>query len=144
MHPATLPRYFRATLFTVLAVAAIPVAFLAFAYIDYRSPSWDPEGDSGAVQGFMVIFLAAVLATTYTAVAFPAVARVLHRRQRLAIGPFLKALAIWLFAASLFAAIAASLMVGGLSLTLPLALILFSLASVLTLPFTPLWLWLAR
>ena len=144
MQVTTAPKYVRATVFTSLAVATLPTAFLVLAYMDYLSPNWDPVGDSGAVQGFMVIFLAAAMAVGYAATAFPAAARRLFRVQKLRVGTLLGLLAAWLIVASLVFATAASLLVGGLSLLVPLAVIFFVAASVLCLPFTPLWLWLAK
>lgn len=138
------PRYLRATLATVLAVAVLPVTFLVFAYLDYQSPNWDPDGDSGAVQGFMVIFLATLLVISYVATAFPAAARRLHRLQKLRAGPFVRVLAVWLIFASAILATAVSLLVGGLLLVVPLTFILFCLGAVLCLPFGPFWLWLAK
>jgi hypothetical protein len=144
MRTAAAPRYTRATAGTMLAVATLPTAFLVLAYMDYRSSNWDPQGDSGAVQGFMVIFLAAVMSIGYVAVAFPAAARRLHRLEKLRVASLVGLLAAWLIVASLVFATAASLLVGGLTLIFPLAVILYVAASMLSLPFAPLWLWLAK
>lgn len=144
MEPSSPLRYVKATLLTALAAAMLPVGFLLLAYLDYRSPQWDPEGDSGAVQGFMIIALATSLSIAYVLVAFPVAARSLHKASQLRPGSFSKLLALWLGALSLVVAAAVSLQLGGLSLWLPLALILFVAAALLTMPFTPLWLWLAR
>jgi hypothetical protein len=145
MHLTSIsPRYLRATLLTVAAVAVLPTSFLVLAYIDYRSPNWDPEGDSGAVQGYMLIFLVTILATSFTAVSFPAAANRLHRRQSLRPAQFFKVLSVWLGIASVLFAVVVSLLIGGLSFILSLSVLLFVLASVLVLPFSPLWLWLAK
>lgn len=144
MSTASTLRYVKATALTVAAVAAIPVAFLVLAYLDYQSPNWDPEGDSGAVQGYMVMALATAMAVGYVAVAFPAVARRLQKTQELRARKFIAALAVWLLAASLIAATGASLLVGGMSLVAPLGALLFVMGSVLCLPFAPLWIRLAK
>lgn len=144
MPPYFPPRYFRATVLTALAVAMLPVNVLVFGYLDYQSPNWDPVGDSGAAQGFMVLFLATLLAVCYVATAFPAAARRLHRLQKLSAGSFVKVLSVWLIVASALLSTVASLLVGGLWLVVPLTLILFSLGALLVLPFCPFWLWLAK
>lgn len=142
-HSST-PRYFRATLATVLAVAVLPVTFLVFAYLDYQSPNWDPYDDSGAVQGLMTIFLAALLAIGYAAAVFPAAARRLHQLHNLRAGPFVKVLALWLVVASALVATVCALLVGDLSLAVPLTFMLFFLSAALCLPFFHFWLWLAK
>jgi hypothetical protein len=142
-HPSR-PRYVKATLLTALAAALLPVGFLVLAYFEYKSPQWDPEGDSGAVQGFMVIALATTLSILYVLVAFPVAANTLRKASKLRGTSFGKLLAMWLGGISLVVAAAVSLQLGGLSLWLPLALVLFLISALLTMPFMPLWLWLAR
>lgn len=144
IQPESTPHYLRATLATVVGVAIVPITFLAFAYLDYQSPNWDPDGDSGAVQGFMIIFLAALLAISYAATAFPVAARRLHRLKKLRAVPFIRQLAAWLLLASALLAMAGSLLVGSLALMLPLTVILFFLVAALCLPFGLFWLWLAK
>lgn len=144
MQPITSLRYVRATLITVCAVALVPAVFLGIAYSDYRSPNWDPVDDSGAVQGFMFIAAAAALSIAYSGIAFPLAARWLHARGRFTGANFIITHAVWLAFASLLAAAGTSLLLGEISVLLPFALLLFGLSAMLSLPFTALWLWLAK
>jgi len=138
------PRYLRATLITALAVATLPGGFLFFAFVDSLSPRWDPDGDSGAIQGFISIFLATLMAIGYTMVAFPTVAHRLDRRKKLRLGPFVVVLISWLLVTSFLVAIAMSWQLGALSLAVRLAFVLFATGTVFCLPFAPLWLYLAK
>lgn len=144
MRAAARPRYLKATAWTAVAVALIPAVLLTLAYIDFQSPQWDPKSDSGAVQGFMIIFLAAAVAVMYVVVAFPAAARILYKRGRLGPGAFSKLLAVWLAATSMVVGGAVSLLLGDLGGWIPLALIMFVMAAVLTMPFMYLWLRLSQ
>jgi hypothetical protein len=137
------PRYVKATLLTALAAALLPASRLVLAYLDYTSPQWDPQADSDAVQGFMISALATSLALLHILVAFPVAGRRLHQARHLGPAPFIKLVALWLVALCFVVAGAISLQVGGLSFWLPLALVLFCTAALLTLPFTRLWLWLS-
>ncbi|MCZ2498112.1 hypothetical protein GN316_15205 [Xylophilus sp. Kf1] len=140
-HPR--PRYIRATFFTLISISLLPLSFLAFAYHEYKSPNWDPNGDSGAIQGFVYILVATLIFVCYATVAFPAVACRLHRRQNLRARPFLAALAGWLFGISVIFAVAFSIYAESFFPFVPLTLILFSLGAVICLPFGFMWIRLA-
>lgn len=84
------PRYFRASVITTAAVAALPALVFAWGLWSFMSPDWDTD-DSGAAQGFVFFTVSSLLAVTTSAIVFPVVAAMLRRRGRLS---FMR-LALW-------------------------------------------------
>jgi len=137
------PRYVRATLGTSVAIALLPGLLLWSGYTDYHSPGWDPNSDSGAVQGFVFFGIAAAMAFAFALVAFPAAAKFLHTRGRLLRFHFFKLLVAWLAALSVVLGLAVGGMLGSFVMFFPVSLMFFFIASLLVLPFAALWLRLA-
>jgi hypothetical protein len=137
-------RYFRATLITVAAVAAVPACFFAIAYADFLSSSWDPSSDSGAIHGYFFIALAAAVACTFSATAFPLGAYYLQARGTYSRSMLFRVLAFSLFIVSFATSLLAALAWNSLALVVPMASIIFPVTALLTLPFTGLWFTLAR
>ncbi|WPB55379.1 hypothetical protein [Xylophilus sp. GOD-11R] len=141
----TSQRYLKATILTSLAICLMPLSLSASIYHEINSPNWDPNGDSGAIQGFAACFIAAVFGVLYAAIAFPVLASRLHRRHELRACAFISTLADWLFIASFIAATGICFYAGdGWILCVPIALGLFAIAAAVCLPFAPLWMWLAK
>lgn len=138
------PRYLRASTLTACFALALPVTFLVLAYLDFASPSWNPQEDSGAIQGYMFIGLVTALIAGFVSAVFPAVGAHLHRKGKLNITSLVKVLAIVLACASFALALAASLASDGLGDVLLLAVLVFSMSAPFLLPLAPLWLWLAQ
>ena len=144
MQPLPSLRYLRATSITVLAVAVVPLLFLAIALFDFSSPDWDSSGDSGVAQGLLVSCVAAALATSFAAVAFPTAAYYLHSRGRYSGTNLFWFLAVLLAVFSFVTALVVSQFLGSLHGFVRLWPILFVVAGALTLPFVWLWTRLAR
>ncbi len=150
-HSELTMRYVRATIITAVSVALIPAVFFAAAYWAVMSPDWDPNGDSGAAQGFGLFALAAFIAVASAVVVFPFVARFLIHRQRLtSLRFFLYSVGCFAIGSALLAAATAPLL--GYSLTkvsgwdhvaTVFAMLLVGVTA-LAGPFCPLWLWLAQ
>ena len=139
------PRYLRATATTVAAVAVVPSLLLGSAFLEFGSPAWDSSGDSGATQGLVASCIAAVLATSFAAFAFPSAAYYLYSRGRYSDTRLFWLLAVSLSAFSFIAALLASQFLGGSLRQLAfLWAIFFFMAAALTLPFSWLWARLAR
>lgn len=134
------PRYLRATLITAIAMALLPALFLWSSYTDYVSSDWGPTDDSGAVQGFIFIGISCILVVGFSSAAYPMAAHLLHARRELTALRFVKVLTIWL--ATLSGVIGFSL--GAFSSFFSIGLMFFVIASSLVLPFSVLWLRLAR
>jgi hypothetical protein len=131
---STSPRYLRATLWTTLAVAVTPAVPCALSW-----PYWD-------VPSMVFYAVVVVAALAYAAVAFPAAARHLHRRQRLNGRSFAITLATWLVVVSVAFTAVVAVLTSNLSPSFMLLLpfLMVAAISLLTLPFEPLWLRLAR
>jgi hypothetical protein len=137
-------KYFRATALTVIATTLIPLLLMYSAYEDYLSPDWDPNGDSGVVQGFFIFFIAAATAVLFSAIAFPAAASVLQRQGRFSQAHFFRLLRVWLAILSFIVALIGAWFSGSLLIVIPLSVLLFCIVTLLTFPFAHLWLWLAK
>ncbi|MGA0572873.1 hypothetical protein ACO2Q9_19325 [Variovorax sp. VNK109] len=144
MQSVETPRYVRATLLTTLAVVALPLVFFSAAYWDYQSAAWDPTDDSGAVQGYAVLFFIAALAVLYVALAFPIVGLALHRANRLVAEPFIRSLGKLLAAISVLAGIILAVAFGDFRIAIPAAFLICYAVAILSWPFAHLWLWIAR
>lgn len=141
--PRQFVRYARATALTVVAVAAIPGSFLWFSYEAMSSPDWDPNGDSGAIQGFLAFSIAAAIAILYAGAAFPSAALLLTWQGRFAKPEFLRVLRVWLAALSIVVALAIGA-ISSLVMFVPVSLLLYCIVMVLAFPFAHLWYWLAK
>ncbi|MCW5604031.1 MAG: hypothetical protein KIT18_05745 [Burkholderiales bacterium] len=143
-------RYVRATVLTALAVATVPAAFFAIALWEFHSPAWDPTDDSGAVQGFALLGVAAAVAVGGSATVFPLVGRFLLKAGSLTTIKFLTYSAACLVLIALAISVATVPLLG-LSLErfatlvhiLTVSAILVTVAAALALPFCWLWLRLA-
>ena len=142
-QPRLMLRYVRATALTVVAVAILPAAFLGLGYEAMHSPDWDPNGDSGAVQGFLLFFVFAVIAVLYAGAAFPSAAALLNNQGRFSKPEFLRLLRIWLAVLSLFLALAVGA-ASSLVMLVPIGLLLYCVVTLLALPFAHLWFRLAK
>jgi hypothetical protein len=137
------PRYLRATLLTVAVVSILPVVLLAAGLHAYHSPDWDPQGDSGAVQGLALFGFIAAAAIAFTASVFPAAGAVIWKQGRFRTSDFYKILSAWLAALALVGGLAISLLSGSLLMAFPLILLIFFLVALFSFPFAKLWMWLA-
>lgn len=135
--------YIRATVCTVVAVAIIPLVFVGLGYESMHSPDWDPNGDSGAVQGFVFISLACALAVFFACTAFPLAAARLKKQGRFVKSEFLKLLRIWLAIVSALLGLSLGAM-GSLIMFIPISLLCYCIVSLLALPFAHLWYKLAN
>jgi hypothetical protein len=142
--PSQRSKYARATVLTVAATALVPSLFMYLAYDAYRSPNWDPSGDSGAVQGFFIIFIAFTIAIAFTAAAFPAAAAVLQRQGRFTKSHFFRLLRVWLAILSVIVALVGAWDSGSLFMAIPFGIMLFCFVAILAFPFAHLWLRLAK
>jgi hypothetical protein len=138
------PRYLRATLVTVVPVAVVPALFVIAAYREYTSSGWDPNGDSGAVQGFAFCFVPAAIAIVFSAVSFPIAAASLQRQGRFSKPQFFKLLRVWLAGLSVLVGLTVAGASGSLFMAIPVSLFVFCIVALLAFPFAHLWLNLAR
>ena len=139
------PRYLRATLITAAAVAVLPSLMLGIALLDFFSPDSNSSGDSGFAQGLFISSVAAALAISFVATAFPSAAYFLQLRGCYSATNFFWLLVISLAIFASAATILASQVLGGsLREFAVLWAMLFLMAAVLTLPFSWLWARLAQ
>lgn len=140
-------QYLKATLWASGIYLVLPAAFLYLGYADMQSPEWDTN-DSGAVQGFAIIFLATLSALACVTVAFPLIAKKLQPNFTARKWVYLNILAVWLvsiIAACVFwyytgVSNAASIINHALGLSLLLTII----GLVLLLPAMFIWLRVAK
>lgn len=132
-------KYLKATLLTALAVSLLPLTFLWVAYNDYQSPQWDTSGDSGVAQGIIFIGAAAALALVFASLAFPAAAKLLHRRSQFSRPRFVRVLSVWLATLSFLLAFAIAGILGSLSGAFAMGVVIFGISGFMVLPFTLLW-----
>lgn len=138
------PHYLRATLITALAIAALPTLFILVTYREYTSPAWDPNGDSGAVQGLVFFFVAAAISIVFSSVAFPSAATSLHRQGRFSKPQFFKLLRVWLAILCVVVGLGVAGASGSLFMAIPVSLFLFCIVALLAFPFAHLWLRFAK
>jgi hypothetical protein len=143
------PRYFRASVITTAAVAALPALFFAWGLWSFMSPDWDTD-DSGAAQGFAFLTVSSLVAVTTSAIVFPAVAAMLRRRGRLSVMRLTLWSVVGVAMLSAAAAVALSVPLGFWSGSPQVGLLavffafFLVVASVLALPFAALWLKMAN
>ena len=133
------PRYLRATVFTGLAAAAIPVSISA---IGIYSMSEGSPVEASEAQGSVIFIAHFIVAVLFVVAAYPGVAWLLHRRGALSKERFYK----WLFISTLGAAFIPAVVLAGVGFgagALFLVPISFVLIGLLSLPFRSLWLRLA-
>jgi hypothetical protein len=129
----------KATVATLCAVGFLPLLFFGFALLDFHSESWDPQNDSGTVQGYFFLAIAALVSILNAGVAFPLLARVLRRYKKLTLRNFLIVQAVWVVLGSFFAAFIVSWIIGSSSSKFSLMLIFICASSIFSLPFAILW-----
>ncbi|OZG69919.1 hypothetical protein BTA51_28710 [Hahella sp. CCB-MM4] len=88
-------QYLKATVWASGIYLVVPVALLSLGYFEMQSPEWDTN-DSGAVQGFIFIFLASLSALACVAVAFPLIAKKLQPNFTTRKWVYLNILTVWL------------------------------------------------
>jgi hypothetical protein len=137
-------KYARATFFTMAAMTLVLSLFVYLAYDAYHSPTWDPIGDSGAVQGFFIIFIAIAITIAFTAAAFPAAAAVLQRQGRFTQSHFFGLLRVWLAIISIVVALVGAWDSGSLFMAIPFGIMLYCFVAILAFPLAHLWLRLAK
>ena len=145
LHSLPSPKYLKATLLTALATALIPCLLFWVAYTSYYSPSWDGDGDSGAVQGFLFFAISAALALVFVITAFPATAKILFTSKHFSTSKFLMFNLILLALLSfLLGFVVSGMLVGSYAEFYKLGFVIFIISSLLSLPFAGLWLKLAK
>jgi hypothetical protein len=138
-------RYIFPSVVTCLAVATIPVAFFVLLALAMRSPSWNSDGDNGVAVGSLILGSYAAILVVYAALAFPSIAFWLHRRGSYRRAAFVSANAAGLLLLSLAVAAIVSVSVfGSSSVYLSQLQLMLAGSAVLCLPFSLLWLRLAK
>ena len=134
--PMTLPpRYVRATIISTVASAIVPVTLLVLGWLDMS------EGTplTGAeAQGGVVLFVHAVVAAMFVAIAYPLVVWLLFRSQSLSKRRFYRILFVVLIGVSLVPACVLAVVGFGWDafFLVPAS---FVLVGLLALPFRPVW-----
>lgn len=130
------PRYLRATLVSTLAAVLVAVAIVAMGFLQ-------PPEEASEAQGAFIVLTHQVVALLFICVAFPIAGWRLYHRGMLTGRRFYKTLLLALIGVSLLPAAALALVGFGIR-ALGLAPLSFAALAVLSLPFSPLWLRLAR
>ena len=100
--------------------------------------------EASEAQGFAVISVAVLFSVIFTAIVFPAVARYLHSRNKLSGSRFYRAVFFLLAIVSFIFCAVWALVIEKDWRFLVMAPGLFVVASLVALPFRPLWLRLAQ
>lgn len=133
-------RHLRATVGTTLVVLALPALLMLAGILSVRGTAIE----ASEAQGFAVISVAVLFSAIFTAIVFPAVARNLHSRNKLSRSRFYRAVFFLLAIVSFLFCAAWALAVERDWGFLFMAPGLFVVASLVVLPFRPLWLRLAQ
>lgn len=140
-------QYLRATVWASGVYLVVPVVFLFLGYVEMQSPEWGTN-DSGAVQGFIFIFLATLSALSCVVIAFPLIAKKLQPNFTTRKWVYLNILTVWL-AAFIVSCVfwhyaGASNAVSVINHALGLSLLLTVIGLALLLPAMIIWLRVAK
>jgi hypothetical protein len=145
MLPVQPQRYIFPSAVTCLAVAILPVAFFVLLAAEMRSPSWNTDGDNGVAGGSLILAFEAAILVVYSALAFPLIAFWLQRRGIYSRVRFVSAVAGGLMLLSLgVAAFVTFSVFGNTSVYIRQLQLMLVQSALLCLPFTLLWLRLAK
>jgi hypothetical protein len=130
---------------TSLAVAILPALFLCLLIADMNSPTWDPNGDNGVFSGAVILAFGALVMIAYAALGFPLVGFWLQRLGRYRRATFVIANFAGLVLVSLGITALVSLPIfGGGAVYFRLFVMMLAMVVLLCLPFSLLWMRLAR
>jgi len=138
-------RYIFPSVVTGLVVAILPIAFFLVLVAEMRSPSWVTDGDNGVAVGSLILAVEAAILVAYSGLAFPLIAFWLQRWGLYRRAMFVAAIAAGLLLLSLgVAAIVSVSVFGSTSVYLRQLQLMLIGSAVLCLPFSLLWLRLAK